>query len=69
MEITRQTLLDLIDSARAEKNLTMKALERLADVPADSLRDFYRGKVSVLRADKLQKILKALGYRLDITRN
>ena len=69
MEITRQSLLQLIDAARLEQNLTMKAVERMADVPADSLRDFYRGKVRVLRADKLQKVLKVLGYRMDITKS
>jgi hypothetical protein len=32
------------------------ALERQAGIPKDSIRDFFRGKTYIMRADKLQKV-------------
>jgi phosphatidylserine/phosphatidylglycerophosphate/cardiolipin synthase-like enzyme len=66
--ITRESVLDLIDKAREEQGISVKGLENMAGVPADTMRDFLRGKAHLLRADKLQKILNVLGYELIISR-
>lgn len=60
MEITRDNLLTLIKSGLQQHDLSISALERHADVPKDTVRDFLRGKTQILRADKLQKILRVL---------
>jgi predicted XRE-type DNA-binding protein len=60
MEITRDNLLKLIHSGITAKTLSVSALERDAGVPKDTVRDFLRGKTQILRADKLQKILRIL---------
>ena len=60
MEITRDNLLSLIKSGLQQHDLSISALERHADVPKDTVRDFLRGKTQILRADKLQKILRVL---------
>ncbi len=60
MEITRDNLLSLIKSGLQQHSLSISALERHADVPKDTVRDFLRGKTQILRADKLQKILRVL---------
>ncbi|HEU5046250.1 MAG TPA: helix-turn-helix domain-containing protein [Rickettsiales bacterium] len=60
MEITRENLLALIKNGLAQNKLSISALERQAGVPKDTVRDFLRGKTQVLRADKLQKIMRVL---------
>lgn len=60
MEITRDNLLSLIKSGLQQHSLSISALERHADVPKDTVRDFLRGKTQILRADKLQKIVRVL---------
>ena len=67
-QITRQYVLDLISTAREQQKLGPTALERKAGIPKDTIRDFERGKAYLIRADKLQKILNALGYQLSITK-
>lgn len=65
--ITRQYVLDIINTTRKEQNLGLGALEQKSGVPKNTIRDFIRGKAHLIRADKLQKILNALGYELSIT--
>lgn len=60
MEINRENLLNLIRTELAARKLSISALERQASVAKDTIRDFLRGKTQVLRADKLQKILRIL---------
>ena len=60
MEITRENLLTLIKNGLAQNKLSISALERQSGVPKDTVRDFLRGKTQVLRADKLQKIMRVL---------
>jgi transcriptional regulator with XRE-family HTH domain len=66
--ITREYLLQLIERLRTDKHLSVMALEREAGVPKDTVRDFERGKTQLIRPDRLQKVLNALGYELTITR-
>lgn len=66
--ITRESILTLINEARTQKGLTVQGLEQKAGVSKDTVRDFERGKAQIIRADKLQKVLNALGYDLVITR-
>jgi predicted XRE-type DNA-binding protein len=60
MEINRENLLSLIKTGIKRNALSMSGLEKEANVPRDTVRDFMRGKTQVLRADKLQKIMKVL---------
>jgi predicted XRE-type DNA-binding protein len=60
MEITRDNLLALIRSGLKRESLSVAGLEKDAHVPKDTVRDFLRGKTQILRADKLQKILRIL---------
>ena len=60
MEITRDNLLTLINSGIKRDALSIAGLEKQAGVPRDTVRDFLRGKTQILRADKLQKILRVL---------
>jgi hypothetical protein len=60
MEINRDNLLSLINTGVKREALSISGLERQAGVPRDTIRDFLRGKTQVLRADKLQKILRIL---------
>lgn len=60
MEHNRENLLELIRSGLERQQLSIAALERHAGVAKDTIRDFLRGKTQVLRADKLQKILRIL---------
>ena len=76
MELTRDNLMRFINVEVAKKSVEIEAqlgkrkknayswnaLERRAGVPKDTIRDFMRGKATVLRADKLQKVLSALNY-------
>jgi transcriptional regulator with XRE-family HTH domain len=66
--ISRQYVLELIIRARKEKDFKVSALEEMAKVPKDTIRDFERGKSYLIRSDKLQKILNVLGYDLIISR-
>ncbi len=66
--ITRESILTLINAAREEQGLTVLGLEQRAGVSRDTVRDFERGKAQLIRADKLQKVLNALGYNLVVTR-
>lgn len=68
IDLTRENLLAFVRAAREEKAVNVSKLEKESGVPKDTVRDFERGKALLLRADKLQKILKTLGYRLMITR-
>lgn len=67
-DINRESVLAFIAAARKEQGLSVDALERRAGVPEDTIRDFQRGKAHLIRADKLKKILNALGYDLSVTR-
>ena len=67
-KIDRKSVMAFITAAREEQGLRVGALEKKAQVPADTIRDFERAKAHLIRADKLQKILNALGYNLTITR-
>jgi predicted XRE-type DNA-binding protein len=60
MEVTRKNLLALVKTGLERNQLSITALERNAEVPKDTVRDFLRGKTQILRADKLQKILRIL---------
>jgi transcriptional regulator with XRE-family HTH domain len=60
MEITRDNLLSLIQSRMKREGLNITSLEKRAGVPKDTVRDFLRGKTQILRADKLQKILRVI---------
>jgi predicted XRE-type DNA-binding protein len=64
---TRDNLLHIIQAGMTRKSLNISELERQSGVNKDTVRDFLRDKSQVLRADKLQKILHALGYNLDIS--
>lgn len=61
MEITRDNLLLLIQKGLADQSIGMSTLEKKAGVPKDTVRDLFRGKTHILRADKLQKIMQCLG--------
>jgi phosphatidylserine/phosphatidylglycerophosphate/cardiolipin synthase-like enzyme len=67
-EISRKSILAFLTAAREKQGLGVGTLEKKAGVPTDTIRDFERGKAHLIRADKLQKILNALGYNLAITR-
>ncbi len=69
MEINRDNLLTLINSGIERDNLGITSLEKQAGVPKDTVRDFLRGKTQILRADKLQKILRILepGHKVRIS--
>lgn len=60
MDITRTNLLALIQNGLQQHGLSISALEKQAGVPKDTVRDFLRAKTQILRADKLQKILRIL---------
>jgi hypothetical protein len=60
MDITRDNLLGLIRTGLKNKATGISALEKESGVPKDTIRDFLRGKTQILRADKLQKILRVL---------
>ncbi len=60
MEITRDNLLSLIQNGLKQQGLSITALEKQAGVPKDTVRDFLRAKTQILRADKLQKIVRIL---------
>ncbi len=60
MELTRDNILQLIRSGLEKHSLSVAALEREAGISKDSLRDFLRGKTYILRADKLQKVMKII---------
>ena len=66
MEITRENLLNLILSELDSRKMSVVGLERDAQVPKDTVRDFLRGKTQILRADKLQKILRIIGHEEKI---
>ena len=67
-KIDRKSVMAFFTAAREEQGLRVGALEKKAQVPADTIRDFERAKAHLIRAGKLQKILNALGYNLTITR-
>jgi len=67
-DFSRQTILELIKAEQQKLGLSRQALEQKAGVPKDTLRDFERSKAYIPRADKLQKILNALGLEMSITR-
>lgn len=60
MEITRENLLVILRTGLKRGGMGMSGLERQAGVPRDTVRDFLRGKTHILRADKLQKIMRVL---------
>jgi len=66
-DITRENLLKLIQGGMKREGLGVTALERGAGVPKDTIRDFLRGKTQILRADKLQKILRVLEPQPELT--
>jgi len=53
-------MLKLIRAGLKKRSLTVKGLEEKAGVSRDSVRDFFRGKTHIMRADKLQKVLAVL---------
>lgn len=60
MDITRDNLLSLIHDGLKHEGFSIAGLEKQSGVPKDTVRDFLRGKTQILRADKLQKILRIL---------
>lgn len=66
MEFTRDNTIKLIRSGLREHSLSVSALEREAGISKDSVRDFLRGKTYIMRADKLQKVLKVIAPDLKI---
>lgn len=60
MDITRDNLLSLVRTGMKEQKLSIARLEKQAGVPKDTVRDFLRARTQILRADKLQKILRVL---------
>jgi predicted XRE-type DNA-binding protein len=66
MEITRDNLLKLVRSGLERNSLSVVALEKEAGIPKDSVRDFLRGKTYIMRADKLQKVLKVIEPDLNL---
>ena len=80
MELTRDNLMQFINAEITKKSTEIETqlgkrkknayswntLERQAGVPKDTIRDFMRAKTTVLRADKLQKVLSALQYDVVI---
>jgi transcriptional regulator with XRE-family HTH domain len=66
--IDRENLLKFIISIRENAELSETEMAKLAGVAKDTIRDFERGKAQMFRADKLQKLLNAVGYELSITR-
>jgi len=69
MEITRDNLLALIREGLKREELGVTGLERKANVPRDTVRDFIRAKTQMMRADKLQKIMSVLEpeHKIPIT--
>jgi phosphatidylserine/phosphatidylglycerophosphate/cardiolipin synthase-like enzyme len=66
--LNRKNVMAFLAAAREEKGLGVGEMEKNAGVPIDTIRDFVRGKSHLIRADKLQKLLNAIGYNLIITR-
>lgn len=64
-EFTRDNLITLIKIGLKNNALTIAGLERAANVSKDSVRDFFRGKCYILRADKLQNVLGYLYPGMD----
>jgi transcriptional regulator with XRE-family HTH domain len=62
MIFERDSILTFLKSEMEQNKYSFADLERKAGVSKDTLRDFFRGKSQLLRVDKLQKILKTLGY-------
>jgi len=67
MEVTRDNLLSLIRNGLKREDLSISALEKLASVPKDTVRDFLRAKTHILRADKLEKIRRILEPECKVT--
>lgn len=61
MEITREKQLEVIEQETARQGLAIYALEKKSGLRTGAITDFIRGKTTVFRADKWQKILIALG--------
>ena len=66
-DFSRENVLAFLTAAIEGQGLTVLGLEKKAGVPKDTFRDFERGKATLIRPDKLQKILNVLGYQLSIT--
>ena len=60
MEITREKQLEVIQQETARQGLAIYALEKKSGLRTGAITDFIRGKTTVFRADKWQKILIAL---------
>lgn len=65
IEFTRDNLLQIIRAGLEYHGLTMKELERAVNISEDSIRDFFRGKCYIMRADKLDKVLSYLYPEVD----
>jgi len=67
--LTRDKVLHLIDSLK-KKVSSIKKIETDAGLPSDCLRDFIRGKKSMLRADDYEKLQRfaehTLGFPMEI---
>lgn len=61
MDITRESQVSIIEEEISRQGLSVLGLEKLAGLKQDTLRDFFRGKTHILRADKWQKVQIALG--------
>src|ERR1700677_3629027 len=68
IDFNRKSVIEFIAAAREEQGIGVVTLEKKAGVSVDTIRDFERGKAHLIRADKLKKILNALGYDLVITK-
>lgn len=60
MELTRDTLLEMVQSELLKRKLSISSLEKQSGLAKDTIRDFLRGKTWLLRSDKLQKLLAFL---------
>jgi transcriptional regulator with XRE-family HTH domain len=66
MQVTRDNLLGLLRSRMQEQSLSVAGLERKAGISRDSLRDFFRGKTYIPRADKLQTVLRVIAPEIRL---
>lgn len=69
MEITRTSMLELLNDGITKTGLNPNALERAAELKQGTIKDVYRGKTEILRADKLQRIINVLiehGYEVPV---
>lgn len=62
---TRETVIKRITEAMEAGGFSQRGVAIEAGLTADTLRDFFRGKTHMLRADKLAAIFRVLGLELE----